>query len=261
MLVETTIITLALYLSGCSNLNTKGKLIQAKSTSCKPEGPIGEALEEAIKKFKKSRADKDISEHASISHSWWVSVHTNEKLYKAREKLEKENEIKFYDSLALKDPNRIPSNFNVSTSTKVIPIIQVKFAENTFLNNYCENNKSTDGLSFQTNFHSWGDEIVIQKYIGKATLKLYSIWDKKKYTENGVTYPLHILYVNDKKYIGKRNGLRDAEKEGKIFYKIRLDNKKYSGDNEFFVWQFINIKNTEERYEILYKNDPTFNIN
>ena len=50
MLVETTIITLALYLSGCSNLNTKGKLIQAKSTSCKPEGPIGEALEEAIKK-------------------------------------------------------------------------------------------------------------------------------------------------------------------------------------------------------------------
>lgn len=260
MLVETTIVTLALYLSGCSNLNTKGKLIKAKSTSCKPEGPIGEALEEAIKKFKKSREDKNRSKRASISYSWWNSVHANEKLYKAREKLEKESEIKFYDPLGLYDSDRNPRHFK-ATSFKAIKIINVKFADNTFLNNYCENNKPANGLSFQTNFDPLNDEIVIQKYIGKATLKLYSIWGRKKFTENGITYPRHILYVTDKKYIDKTNGLRDAEKEGKIFYKIRLDNKKYSGDREFFVWQFINIKNTEERYEILYENDPTFNIN
>ena len=72
MLVETTIVTLALYLSGCSNLNTKGKLIK-QNTCWKPEGPIGEALEEAITKgtidVRDRKRDKALSAIAELDRT------------------------------------------------------------------------------------------------------------------------------------------------------------------------------------------------
>lgn len=232
-----------MYLNGCSNLNTKEKLLKPY-TCWKPEGDISGALESAINEFKKYRKNSV----NKIWEDWFHSVHNNKTLYNLQKNLEEKDPFLFYSN---------ETNFRIED--KILIYINQGLIKTGGIGKYCLNGKEKKGISIK---YISNNKLVIQPYEVEENI----ILKKKTFfynTKDKMINPNLFLYIEDKHQETDSKSLdnKKKEKKGKIFYLVRLNNKKYNlysswnEPKEYFVWQFINIRDTEERYEILYSKN------